>query len=53
MTAVSATVYDSLVGEPCLECGDGTLERKTVNGEAAIVCDSCANLRGVRWGVDR
>ena len=53
MTAVSATVFADLVGEPCLECRPGTLEEQTVNGTPALVCDSCANLRAVRWGVDR
>ncbi len=54
MTAVSQSIFDDLVGEPCLECRPGTLERATTSdGTPAIVCRTCGQTRAVLWGVDQ
>lgn len=53
MTAVSHTVFDDLVGEPCLECGDGQLEQTTIDGTSVLVCDACNQKRGTLWEVDQ
>lgn len=53
MTAVSQTIFDGLVGEPCLECSDGQFVQTTVDGTTALVCDGCEQLRATLWGADQ